>query len=129
MSRLLKMITSYSTDSIIILRELLDHLRITNDNTRRIKIIIQSHTLTQKLRREQQSKLSRSIPSLLLEHTSILNIQRSTISNWNCRLDDHCRIRINLQHQINHILNMMRIKEILLRIIISRSCNNHKLRI
>jgi hypothetical protein len=47
----------------------------------------------------------------------------------NCRLDDHRSLRINLQYEIDHILDMMSIKEILLRIIISRSCNNHKLSI
>ena len=128
-SSLLKVVACNRTDCSILLIECIYHLRITHDDTRRIEVIIQSHALAKELRREQKAELTRSIPSLLLEHLSILNVKRTAISHRNSTLDDHSRIRINLKHEINHILDMVSIKEVLLRIIVGRSRNDNELRI
>ena len=42
-------------------------------------------------------------------------------------LDNHNRIRIHLQNKLNHLLNMRRIKEIPLAVVVGRRRNHHKI--
>ena len=89
----------------------------TNDNTRRVQVIIKSLGFTQKLRTENDI-----LAIELLAH-------RSSISNRNGGLDNHNGIRIIFHNQLNYCFNRRSIKVLSLAIIVGRSRDYNKVRI
>ena len=89
----------------------------TNDDTGRVKVIIQSLALTQELRAEDNV-----IAVIFFTNTC-------SEANRNRRLDYHDCFRVILNHQLDNCFNRRSIKEILLAVIVSalkfvrRSCS------
>ena len=88
-----------------------------NNNARRIKVIIQSLALTQELRAEDDI-----VAVELLTNTC-------SVTNRNRTLDNHDSFRIIFDDQFNDSFYCRGIKEILLAIVICRSCYHYKINI
>ena len=85
-----------------------------NDDTRRIKIVVQSLALTQEFRAEDNVV------------AVIFFTDACGETNRNRRLDDHNCFRVILNYQLNNSFNRRSIKEIFLTVIVGRSRNNNK---
>ena len=86
----------------------------TDNNPRRIKVIIQSFTLAQKLRAEDNI-----VTVEFLTH-------RSCITNRNSRLDDHNSFRVILNNQLDYSFHCAGVEKVLLTIIVGRCSNYHE---
>lgn len=82
----------------------------------RVDIIIQSLAFTQELRAEN---------NIL---TTSLFSNRCSISNRNCRLDNHNSFRIHFYAHINNCLNSRSVKMLSTAVIVSQNRNNDKIR-
>ena len=111
----------YTLDSLILLSKFraVDNLRIAHDDAARIEIIIECLALTKELRREEQVEFLHAL-------LGILQIEATGITHRDGTLDDHHRIRIHLQNQVDDLLYVRSIEVILHRVIIGRSSYHHK---
>ena len=92
--------------------------RISTDNdTARIKVIIERLAFTQKFRAKDDILRTKLLTDVL------------RVADGNRRLDDHDGIRIVLHHQLNDRFDRAGVKEILSRIIIGRRRNNDEVRV
>ena len=106
-----------------------DNFRIPYDDTAGVQVVIQRLAFAQELGREQQVEPFPLQGGGVLELSGILHVQAPAIPYRNGALDDHHRIRIHLQHQVNHLLHMARVKVILHGVIVRGSGNHHKVRV
>ena len=86
-----------------------------DNNATRIQVIVESFALTQELRTEDDI-----VAVELLTNTC-------SEANRNRRLDYHDCFWVVLNHQLDNCFNRRSIKEILLAVIVGRSCNNNKI--
>ena len=89
----------------------------TNNDTARIQVVVQSLTLTQELRAEDNVI------------AVIFFTDACGEANRNRRLDYHDCFRVILNYQFDNSFNSRGIKEIFLAVIVGRSCNNNKISI
>ena len=89
----------------------------TDDDTRGIKVIVQSLALTQELRAEDNVI------------AVIFFTDACGEANRNRRLDYHDCFWVILNYQFDNSFNRRSIKEIFLAVIVGRSCNNNKVSI
>ena len=89
----------------------------TNNDTGRIKIIVQSLALTQEFRAKNDVV------------TVELLTNACCITNRNSALDNHDSFRVVLDDQFNDGFYRTRVKKILLAIVICRSCDHYKISI
>ena len=89
----------------------------TNDDTGRVKVIIQSLALTQKFRAED------NIVAVIFFADTCCE------ANRNRGLYHHNCFRVILNHQLDNRFNRRSIKEIFLAVIVGRSCNHNKISI
>ena len=89
----------------------------TNNDTGRIKVVVQSLTLTQKFRAKNDVV------------TVELLSNACCITNWDGALDNHNGFRIVFDDQFDYSFNCTGIKEIFLAIVICRCSDNYKISI
>ena len=101
------------------LRRLAERSVATDDDARRIKIVIQRLRLAKELRREEDLRRhdAHRPVGLALAVTELL-ARRPGVPYGNGRLDDHHRIRIDLQDHFYDLLDVGSVEEILLGVVV-----------
>ena len=125
---LFQMLARDSLNRPVLLVASLYQLRTSHDDAAGVEVVVQRLALTQELRREQQVELLSRQGRRGTELFRILHVQAAAVPHGNGTLDDHHRVRIHLQHQVDHLLHVRRIEIILHRIVVRRSRNHHKVR-
>ena len=96
-----------------------DDLRIADDNTTRIKVVVEGFAFAKELRRKQQVEF-------LYAFLRIFSVKASAIAHRNGRFNDHYRVGIDPQNKVYNIFDVMCIEKILYGIVIGWSCNDNK---
>ena len=108
---------------ILFSRELLG---IAYDDAAGIEVILQCLRLAQELGREEQVEVLALEGRIGKELESILHIERAAVAHGNGGFNHHHGIGVDTQHQVNDIFDMVRIEEVLLRVVVGRCSNHHK---
>ena len=120
----LQMFSGNCLNSRVLLVASVNQFREAHDDTTGVEVVIQRLALAQELRREQQVKfLSRK------GRRGAEFLQAAAVPHRNGTLDYHHRIRIYLQHQVNHLFHVRSIEIILYRVVVGRSGYHYEVRI
>ena len=113
---------SYRFDSFVLCLKLwlVDNLRVTNNDTAWIEVIVEGFALTKELGREEEVEL-------LYSFLCVLQIKVASVANRYGWFDDHDSIGIYLQHQVNHFFHMSSVEVVLYWVIIGRSCYDYEI--
>ena len=60
------------------------------------------------------------------ELEGVLDVEAAGVTHWDCGLYHHHRVRVDAQHQVNDVLDAVGVEVVLLRVVVGRSGNDHK---
>ena len=115
---------SQGIDCLILLDKLrmLYYLRYAHYYPAGIEVVVQGLALAKELRGKEQVEL----PDSLLP---VPDIQAAAVAHRDGGLDDHHRVRVDLQHQVDHLLHVAGVKMVLDRIVVGRGRDDHVVRV
>ena len=103
-----------------------EDFRVTDYDAGRVEIVVEGLAFAEKLRGEEQVELFALEMRVGEELEGILDIEATCVTHWDCGLYHHHRVRVDAQHQVNHVLYAVSVEVVLLRVVVGRSGNDNK---
>ena len=98
------------------------HLRHSDNDPAGIEVVVQGLALAQELRGEQQVKPPHALPP-------VLHVQAAAVAHGDGGLDDHHRVRVDLQHEVYDLLHVRGVEVVAHGVVVGRCGNDDELRV
>ena len=111
-------------DGIVLLLEfgIIYQIRYSDDYAARVQVVVKGLALAKELGGEEQVQ---PLQALL----PVLDVQAAAVAHRDGGLDDHHRVRVDLQHQVDHLLHVAGVKMVPDRIVVGRGRDDHEVRV
>ena len=86
-----------------------------DDDAAGVEVVVESLALAQELGREEQTQVG-----------TVALVDTLAVAHGDGALDDHHGLRIDTQHEVNDVFNVVGIEEIALRVVVSGRSDNHE---
>ena len=106
-----------------------EDFRVADYDAGRVEVVVEGLAFAEKLRGEEQVELFALKMWVGEELEGILDIEATGVTHWDCRLYHHHRVRVDAQHQVNHVLDAVGVEVVLLRVVICRCCYDNEIRV
>ena len=107
----------------------LNDFRCADDDSAGVEVVVESLAFPQKLRCEYEVELFAFQLGVVLETVEIFHIHAPAETNGDGAFDDHHRVGVDVEHQVDDLFHVFCVEIIAYGVIVGRSGNHHEVRI